>query len=67
MSRIFNEPKPEPRSRPPVTSSAHAVICWEHGKVLLSEQEYQQQERQPELRWYCPICNRLASLFEGGE
>lgn len=38
----------------------YAVHCPKHGKVYLTEQEYNYQMRRPDILWMCPICTRRA-------
>lgn len=37
-----------------------AVVCPTHGKVVLTEEQYNAQMDRPDNRWYCPICTQEA-------
>lgn len=36
--------------------------CPECGEVYLTEQQHQDQLKQPSTRWRCPLCNSVADL-----
>jgi hypothetical protein len=38
----------------------YAVICLVHGKVELSDQQYEDQMSAPDSRWVCPECGNIA-------
>lgn len=44
-----------------VFETPYAVICDEHGKVCLTEDEYSRQLCRPDSFWSCPKCGEFAS------
>lgn len=40
------------------------VVCNDHGRYVITEDEYQHQLNQPEPSWVCPICGEGAK-FDG--
>jgi hypothetical protein len=43
-------------------SGRYAVICPEHGQVLLSDEQYNRQMDRPDDLWTCPTCHRSAQF-----
>ncbi len=38
----------------------YAVVCGEHGKQCLSQEQYNAQMRRPDAFWLCPICGEVS-------
>ena len=38
----------------------YAVICRKHGRVALTEAQYDEQMDRPDSRWTCPTCGDIA-------
>lgn len=47
---------------PSSTPTRYAIICSEHGQVFLTREEYDLEMRNPDSRWTCPHCKRVAQF-----
>lgn len=53
-----------PRPRESSEPTGFAVICPEHGRVFLSEEEYDRQLSRPDSTWKCPRCGKASEWDE---
>lgn len=51
-----NQNKPMPEVRVSASPTPYLVHCRTHGKVFLTEAEYQRQMWNPDNGWTCPEC-----------
>lgn len=59
--RHLEEMRP-PEGTPAVSEveTGYAVLCPEHGKTFLTDDEYGRQLCRPDSRWTCPRCGRIS-------
>lgn len=39
---------------------SYALACLDHGKIVLSGEEYMRQLKLPDAKWECPYCHQQA-------
>ena len=44
------------------SDSPYAILCFYHGRVYLSDYEYNQQMQFADARWVCPLCGHIADF-----